>query len=138
MKNQQPLPEAETTEKIIVAFTRKALPQARQLGATQRKELVKILRSELAAEGFQVYEPTRTNMYHRSRKIGQYQVDLVVDRRYAIVVKCMKGIPHKDIQRLEGALRQMRLPIGFVFNFGYSKKIIHRVDVDLSERRTTK
>ncbi len=127
------LPDAEITKRIITTFTRQALPKARQLGATGRDELIKILRAELAAQGFQVYAPVHPGMYHRQRRIGQYRVDLVVNHRYAIVVKHSRTTPHKDIQRLEGALRQMGLPIGFVFNFGYARKIIYRVDANFQE-----
>ncbi|MBC8333172.1 MAG: hypothetical protein H8E28_14425 [Anaerolineae bacterium] len=130
MKAHQTFPDREVTEKIIAAFTREALPRARKKGAIKHDEQVRILRDELSAAGFHVYQPGKPGMTNRAKRIGTYKIDLVVDHTYAIIVKFTKTVPYSHRIRLKGALQSMELPTGFIFNFGYSEKIIYRVDVE--------
>ena len=131
MNYQDPLPDADVTEKIIGVFWSQALPAVRALGATRTDEIVKVLRRTLGEAGFQTIQPRTVRMRDQARTVGVYQVHLIVNRRYAIVVKHVKRVSPRERTRLAGALRALNLPIGLIFNFGETRKRVHRVDVPI-------
>lgn len=66
-------------------------------------------------------------MYFRGRKVGDFRIDLAVDGRVALELKCCRAIEAVHKAQLVNYLAATRYEVGLLLNFGPKPEVCRMV-----------
>jgi GxxExxY protein len=101
---------------------------SRELGAGFLETVYEnALAIELEEEGIVFKRQHQLDIYYKSKLIGQYQADIVVENKLIVELKAVSSFSACHKAQVINYLRASGLSVGLLFNFGMSRLGIQRV-----------
>jgi GxxExxY protein len=82
---------------------------------------------ELLEQGFEVQTQHPIKVHYKTRQVGEYYADLLVNRTVILELKAAEALAHEHEAQLINYLRDTEIEVGLLLNFGikpeYRRKI---------------
>ena len=95
------------------------------------------LKFELEERGFKVTKQEEVEVYFKTKMVGHFKADLIVDDRVIIELKAVSQINPRHEVQLVNYLRATKIEVGLVVNFGEKLKVKRRVFSNERKRSLT-
>jgi len=82
---------------------------------------------ELKTEGLTVEKQYPIKVYYKSKIIGEYYADLVVDKKVIVELKAVSNIEKSHEVQLVNYLKATEIEVGLLINFGQKIQHIRRI-----------
>lgn len=107
-------PHSDITEKIIgcAIDVHKDLGPGFKESAYEHAMLV-----EFHAKNISYVQQMPVSILYRGKKVGRYRIDLVVENKVPVELKCVRNINLEDRRRLLSYLKATGLKVGLLVNF---------------------
>lgn len=96
-------------------------------GNYQEKYYQKAVALELKSAGINFKEQPRLPVKYKTKSIGSYCPDFLVDGKIVIEIKNNKNFTPKNIQQVYGYLREFKLKLGILANFTNNGLVFRRI-----------
>lgn len=95
-------------------------------GAFKEKIIENALREDFAKSGLQIESQKRIDVYYKSKKVGTYVPDMIINRTVLLELKCKPFLTREDQRQFWLYLKATDYKIGLLINFGTEKLEIKR------------
>lgn len=124
MKSTKAYPHAELTEKIIGA----AYTVHNELGSGFIEKVYEnALTQELRYNGYAVQQQPLVSVYYRGLSVGEFQPDLIVEKKILVDVKAVRTLTKEFESKLIHYLKATGLEVGLLINFGESVQVRRKI-----------
>lgn len=112
------------TEKIINA----AMEVHRKIGRGFSEPIYrKAMAIELTNRGLKVKESHPVTLYYKEIKVGEFQIDLLINEAILVNIKMVSSLEEKHFQEVRTCLKGLEKRYGLIFNFNRKLLEIKRV-----------
>jgi len=119
-KGVSDFPETELTEKIIGC----AIAVHRALGPGFLDAIYeKALALEMSKQGLRVERQRIVRIYYDGTEVGEHRIDLFVNGRVVLELKCADGISEKHLAQVISTLKAVGAEVGLLINFDEARLV---------------
>ncbi|PVY70813.1 GxxExxY protein [Tamilnaduibacter salinus] len=87
----------------------------------------KALVAELGRQGLAVEQEWPVQIFYKGTDVGEFRLDLVVERRVILELKAQKTLPRGAETQLLNYLKATGIKLGLLANFTYPKTYVKRI-----------
>ncbi|PAV24431.1 GxxExxY protein [Tamilnaduibacter salinus] len=87
----------------------------------------KALVAELGRQGLAVEQEWPVQIFYKGTDVGEFRLDLVVERRVILELKAQKTLPRGAETQLLSYLKARGIKLGLLANFTYPKTYVKRI-----------
>jgi GxxExxY protein len=89
---------------------------------------------ELSETGMDVKQQQQVKVFYKSRPIGDYYADLLVNDAVVIEIKAVETLAENHKRQLQNYLKATTVEVGLLLNFGPAPQVIRKVFTNTQKR----